>query len=230
MDCHVPYRYMVRLAFPHALIVADAFHLHRRVLEALTAVRRLATHRIAKGRSGRAGLPKQTRYALARARDELLADTTERGARQRAAVTEVCGLDPPLAFAYELKEAFRVLMEIGRAGNVEAFAAGLGLFDALCRQSKLAPFVKAANGFRSWRGEIINYARTKGANNGFAEAITHLIKNQKRQAHGYGTWFGFRAQILWCFGEAVDPETGEIVPLRSVPRGDGARFLQPRFA
>jgi transposase len=32
MDCHVPYRYMVRLVFPHALIVADAFHLHRRVL------------------------------------------------------------------------------------------------------------------------------------------------------------------------------------------------------
>ncbi len=29
MDCHAPYRYIVRLAFPNALIVADAFHLHR---------------------------------------------------------------------------------------------------------------------------------------------------------------------------------------------------------
>ena len=230
MDWHVPYRYMVRLVFPHALIVADAFHLHRRVLDALTAVRRSATRRVAKGRSGRAGLPKQARHALARARDELLADTTERGARQRAAVAEACALDPPLALTYQLKEAFRTLMAIGRSGNVEAFSAGLELFDAFCRQSKLAPFVKAANGLRSWRAEIINYARTGGASNGFAEAINHLIKNQKRQAHGYGSWSGFRGQILWCFGEAVNPETGEIVPLRSVPRGEGARFLQPRFA
>ena len=230
MDCHVPYRYMVRLVFPHALIVADAFHLHRRVLDALTAVRRSATQRIAKGRSGRAGLPKQARHALARARDELLADTTESGARQRAAVAEACSLDPPLALAYQLKEAFRTLMAIGRSGNVEAFSAGLELFDAFCRRSKLAPFIKAANGLRSWRAEIINYARTGGANNGFAEAINHLIKNQKRQAHGYGSWSGFRGQILWCFGEAVDPDTGEIVPLRWVPRGEGARFLQPQFA
>jgi transposase len=230
MDCHVPYRYMVRLAFPHALIVADAFHLHRRVLDALTAVRRSATQRIAKGRSGRAGLPKEARYALARARDELEADPSPRGARQRAAVSQVCAIDPPLALAYELKEAFRALMAIGKSGDVVAFEAGLGIFDAWCRASKLAPFLTAANGFRSWRREIINYARTGGASNGFAEAMNHLIKNQKRQAHGYGSWFGFRAQMLWCFGEVVDVESGEVRPLRSLPRGEGARFFQPRFA
>jgi hypothetical protein len=159
-----------------------------------------------------------------------LADTTERGARQRAAVAEACALDPPLALAYQLKEAFRTLMAVGRSGNVAAFSAGLELFDASCRQSKLAPFIKAANGLRAWRTEIVNYARTGGASNGFAEAINHLIKNQKRQAHGYGSWAGFRGLILWCFGEAVDPETGEIVLLRLVPRGEGARFVQPRFA
>jgi len=113
----VPDRYMVRLVFPHALIVADAFHLHRCVLEALTTVRRSATHRIVKGRSRRAGLPKHARYALARGRDELLADTTERGARQQAAVAEACGLDPPIALAYQLKEAFRTLMKIGKSAT-----------------------------------------------------------------------------------------------------------------
>src|SRR6267378_4253228 len=71
MDCHVPYRHMVRLVFPHALIVADA---------------------------------------LLRARSELEADTSERGARQRAVVAEVCALDGELAVAYELKEAFRTAM------------------------------------------------------------------------------------------------------------------------
>lgn len=229
IDCHNAYRYMIRLAFPHALIVADAFHLHRRVLDALADVRRSATIRIARGRSGRARLAKATRHALARARDELAVDTSERGARQRAAVAEVCGLDPPLALAYELKEAFRTLMDMGRTGDVDAFIAGVNIFDAWCRASKLAPFVTVANSFRSWRAEIINYARTGGASNGFAEAMNHLIKNQKRQAHGYRTWAGFRAQMLWCFGEAVDPDTGEIVPLRSLPRGQGARYFQPRF-
>jgi hypothetical protein len=50
-----------------------------------------------------------------------------------------------------------------KVGNVTAFSAGLDLFDAFCRQSKLAPFIKAANGLRSWREEIINCARTAGA-------------------------------------------------------------------
>jgi transposase len=230
MDCHNPYRHMVRLVFPHAAIVADAFHLHRQVLAALTAVRRSATHRIARGRSGRAGLPKATRYALARSRHELAADPSERGAAQRAAVVEVCGLDPPLALAYELKEAFRAAMAVGKSGDVASFEACLELFDALCRASKLAPFKTLANSLRSWRGEIVNYARTAGASNGFAESLNHLIKNQKRQAHGYGSWTGFRSQMLWCFGEVVDPDTGEIVPLRSLPRGEGARYLQPQFA
>ena len=60
-------------------------------------------------------------------------------------------------------------------------------------------------------------------------SLIHLIKNQKRQAHGYRSWAGFRGQILWTFGQAVDPETGEIVPLRSLPRGEGANWLQPQF-
>jgi len=36
--------------------------------------------------------------------------------------------------------------------------------------------------------------------------------------------------MLWTFGEAVDPDTGEIKPLRSVPRGMGANWTQPQFA
>jgi transposase len=228
MDCHNSYRMMIRLAFPHALIVADAFHLHRQCGDALTKVRRSATYRIAKTRkAGRAGRPKAARHALARARDDLDADPSERGAYQRAAVAEVCALDRELALAYELKEAFRATMAIGRSGDVELFEVALVIFDTWCRASKLSAFVTLANSLRSWRAEIINYARTGGASNAFAEALNHLIKNQKRQAHGYATWQGFRCQILWTFGEVVDPETGEILPLRNVPRGQGATYQQP---
>ena len=231
MDCHNPYRHMVRLVFPHALIVADAFHVHRRFLDALTEVRKAAARRIARQHGRNAWrLAKAARYALLRAREALEADGSERGARQRAAVTEVCALDDQLAVAYELKEAFRTAMAFGRAGDVATFCAALDLFDALCRSSKITPFKTAAGLLRRWRTEIINYARTGGASNAWAEAVNHLIKNQKRQAHGYRTWEGFRAQIIWCFGEVIHPETGEILPLRSLPRGQGANWLQPQFA
>jgi transposase len=107
MDCHNPYRYMVRIVFPNAEIVADAFHLHQQVLRALTEVRRGATVRIAKARRGRPGKAKAARHALARARDRLDADPSPRGIRDRQAVAEVCRLDDRLALAYQLKEAFR---------------------------------------------------------------------------------------------------------------------------
>ena len=231
MDCHAPYRYIVRLAFPNALIVADAFHLHRQANYALTEVRRAAWNRLRRASGKAAGkVMKDARYGLARARDELVNDTSPRGLRQRQAVEAAIAADPSLALAYQLKEAFRAAMAMGKSGEVELFAAALELFDALCRGSGLKPLLTLARTLRTWRVEVLNYARSGGASNGFAEALNHLVKNQKRQAHGYRSWLGFRGQVLWCFGEAVDPDTGELVPLRSVPRGAGARFLQPSFA
>ena len=142
---------------------------------------------------------------------------------------DAVNLDPQLGVVYELKEAFRVAMAIGKSGDVVAFTAALELFDALCLGSKIPAFVSLAKTLRGWRTEIVNYAASGGASNGFAEAIIHLIKNQKRQAHGYRTWAGFRGQILWAFGEVVDPVTGEIKTLRSLPRGEGANWAQPQF-
>ena len=230
IDCHAPYRMAARILFPNALVVADAFHLHRRVNGALAQVRRDAWNRW-RAANPRLGRPfKEARFALARARDELEADERPAGERQRLILYDVTNLDRDLAVAYELKEAFRVAMAIGREGDVEVFEACLDLFDALCRSSGIEAFVTLAKTFRAWRTEIVNYARSGGASNAFAEAIIHLIKNQKRQAHGYRSWAGFRGQILWAFGEVVDPSTGEIKPLRSVPRGEGASWIQPQFA
>jgi transposase len=230
IDCHAPYRMAARVLFPNALVVADAFHLHRRVLAALTEVRRDAWNRW-RARSRRLGKPfKDARFALARAREDLEADPRPAGERQRLALYDATSLDRDLAVAYELKEAFRVAMAIGRSGDVTTFSACLDLFEALCVNSRIEAFVTLAKTLRGWRVEILNYAASGGASNGFAEALIHLIKNQKRQAHGYRSWAGFRGQILWAFGEVVDPTTGEIRPLRSVPRGEGANWLQPQFA
>ena len=244
MDCHAGYRHMVRVFFPHALIVADAFHLHRRVLTALASVRRSAWRTLRRqvlgdaivdGVGRRASEPvgkvfKGARHALERARDSLENDSTERGQRHRAAIAAACRASPDIAAAYELKEAFRAAMAIAKAGDDKLFAAALELVIALFHGSGLRPFQTVAKSFTQWTDEILAYATSGGANNGFAESINHLIKNQKRQAHGYRSWAGFRGQILWSFGEAVDPTTGEIRPLRHIPRGQGAQWAQPQFA
>jgi transposase len=243
MDCHAGFRKVAKVMFPNAVIVADAFHLHRLVLNALADVRRTEWRHIRKTVLGGdpAGMPrrqtagvggelKRVRFALARPRRDLSADTSERGAAQRAALAAALTANPKLAIAYELKELFRAMMAIAASGDVALTQLGLDIFDALCRGSRLKPLRSVANTFKRWRAEIIAYAATGGASNAFAEAINHLIKNQKRQAHGYPTWPGFRGQILWTFGEAVDPDTGELRPLRTIPRGQGAHWQQPQFA
>ena len=57
------------------------------------------------------------------------------------AVFDATNLDADLGVAYELKEAFRVAMAIGRSGDVATFAACLDLFDAVCRSSGIEAFV-----------------------------------------------------------------------------------------
>ena len=229
IDCHAPYRMAVRALFPNALIVADAFHLHRRVGYALTEIRREAWNRWRR-RSKALGKPfKDARFALARPRDELEADTSRRGLRQRLLVVDVTHIDSDLGLAYELKEAFRAAMALGKAGDVVNFELATRMFIVMCRRSRIPAFVTLGKTIENWKTEIVNYARAGGASNGFAEALNHLLKNQKRQAHGYATWQGFRGQMLWAFGEVVDPDTGEVQPLRSLPRGEGARWVQPQF-
>ena len=109
IDCHAPYRAVARVVFPNAVIVADAFHLHRRVLAALTEVRRDAWNRW-RHRNRRLGRSfKDARFALARARDALDAGDGRVGERQRLALFDATNLDAPLAVANELKDAFAQL-------------------------------------------------------------------------------------------------------------------------
>jgi len=193
----------------------------------LTEVRRKAWNRCRADSPRLAKVFKQVRFAIQRPRDEVENDSTRKGARQRILIYDATNLEPELGRAYELKEAFRSAMAIGKSGDTASFAIAIDIFIASCRLSKIAAFITVAKTFEAWREEIVNYAVCGGASNGIAESLNHLLKNQKRQAHGYATWEGFRGQMLWAFGEVVNPDTGEVVALRSLPRGEGARWVQP---
>jgi transposase len=87
-------------------------------------------------------------------------------------------------------------MTIGKSGDEENFALATLMFVTWCRASGIKAFVTLANTIEARREEILNYAASGGASNGFAEALNHLLKTQKCQAHGYRTWEGLRGQML----------------------------------
>lgn len=62
--------------------------------------------------------------------DELEADTSRRGERQKVLTFDARNLDRRLCLAYELKEAFRAAMAIGRSGDEENFALAIDMFVA----------------------------------------------------------------------------------------------------
>ena len=63
-----------------------------------------------------------------------------------------------------------------------------------------------------------------GASNGFAASPYLLIKNQKRQAHSYRTWAGFRGQLLWAL--ILASTRADRPSCSRVPRSQGRRVEQ----
>jgi transposase len=85
-------------------------------------------------------------------------------------VVDVTHIDSDLGVAYELKEAFRAAMALGRAGDVENFELAVAMFIVMCRRSRIPAFVTLAKTIENWKTEIVNYAKAGGASNGFAGA------------------------------------------------------------
>ena len=216
IDCNGAWKRILALAFPNAIIVADHFHLTRRVLRCLAQVRNDAAERRPRWRK----IFTDARYALTKAPEHLTHG-------QHMLIFDATNLDGRLADAYRLSQWFRAVMDPDLEPDETA-----ELLDAWIAEAKAfgAPFDGTARSFAYWRSEIIAFTRTQGASNGFAEGITNPIKVRKRIAYGYPSWRSFRATIIWTLGEACDPSTGELIPLRSVAPGQGTGLLQPAFA
>jgi len=71
-------------------------------------------------------------------------------------------------------------------------------------------FVTLANTIEAWRREILNYARTGGASNGFAESLKHpsRTKSVRRMDTGLG-----KASAARCCGPSARSSTP--TPVRS---------------
>jgi transposase len=195
IDPSEAYRHAIRAALPHARIVADRFHLVRGANTALDSVRR------ARQRDRARPKPKGTRQSghgstwkpeLYRARRLLLKASERLSERERRRLTDLFKVDPLVAEAWGLKEAFRAIY---RAETRLEAEHRLDLFLAAVDRAQLRPFDAFARGVRGWREELLAFF-DEPTTNGYAEGVINKVKVIKRRAYGIPTFTAYRHRIL----------------------------------
>lgn len=185
MDMSETYRQVVQLCLPQAVIVADRFHVIRRVGRALDAIRLRLQRQRGQDRRGK----------LFRLRYALLREPSAWTPRERADLEELFCQLPELRLAWQRKEEFRALYQSPDRVTAEARlsswqeavrADGLGEYLALFAQGSV---------LGSWRAEILNYFDHRFTN-AYVEGKNNRSKQLQRQAYGYRNRENLRLRIL----------------------------------
>jgi transposase len=185
IDMSDTYRQVVVLCLPRAVIVADRFHVVRRVGEALAGVRRRLQGQERKGRRDR----------LYRLRYALLAQPADWSEVERREIEGLFVAYPELKTAWERKEAFRLWYE---SADRATAAAGLSEWEEALRSDLIPEYLALfAQGslLGSWRQEVLNYF-AHHYTNAYVEGKNNRTKQLQRQAYGYRNRANLRLRIL----------------------------------
>jgi transposase len=181
MDPCATYRAAVAEALPHALIVADHFHLVRLANQAVTDVRRRVTWDL-HGRRGRATDPAwAARRRLLRGRERL---RPEQFAKMW---NDLVDADPSsrILTAWIAKEELRALLAGARTGGQRhEISARLHRFNAWCADSRLPELERLAGTIEAWWPEVLGFLQT-GITNAGTEATNRTVKTAARTAYGF---------------------------------------------
>lgn len=185
MDLWRPYHLAVRKRLPHAVRVADKFHVLRQANRALDAVRSRLSGRGYKGPSGFPRRLFEARHALMKAPHRL---TDKDEAKLEAVFSQF----PELKKAWELKEDLRELYLICDA---ETASDALSYWYRRIKTAGIPEFRRLVPKFRRWEPEILTYFGHH-ITNGPAEGLTNKIKVIKRQAYGMRNFDNFSDRVL----------------------------------
>jgi transposase len=181
MDPCATYRAAVAQALPHALIVADHFHLVRLANQAVTDVRRRVTWDT-HGRRGRAADPAwAARRRLLRGRERL------RPSQFARMWNELVDADPTsqILTAWIAKEELRTLLTCARTGgHRHEISNRLHRFNAWCADSRLPELERLAATIEAWWPEVLGFLQT-GITNAGTEATNRTVKTAARTAYGF---------------------------------------------
>lgn len=180
MDMSNAYRSAVEEALPWARVVADKFHVIRRVNEQLGKLRlRLQTQGAGKEELYKA------RYLLVRNGEDL-------SGAERKKLWALLRVYPDLRRAYRLKEAFRHWY---RPKPKAEARIELRAWTNQVAEEGPVEFTELLWMLKSWREEILNYFEFR-LTNAFAEGKNTRTKALQRQAYGYRNLDNLNLRIL----------------------------------
>ena len=186
MDMSNAFRSTMTLCFPNAEIVADPFHVIQHINRALETVRKQVQKSFHSHR----------RIYFKRSRWILLSRYKDLTEEERLQLENMLLISADLRQAYQLKEEFCRMMELG---DEEAFRIAYGKWQEHVIASELEPFMKMLNStssIASWYRAIKNSCMT-GYSNGFVEGYHNKIKVLKRICFGVRNFERFRNRILY---------------------------------
>lgn len=152
MDLAPAYHAWISECFPKAIRIADRFHVHGYVIEALQEVRKAVQHTLA---------PRAK--ALLKANHRLLNPQVESLSKEsRTKLDELIGYSPILRSVWEWKESFATWYDY--SPNVEVAVNGFIRWCEQGDQIDCAAVKCALKTMRNWQSEIINYHRCRWTN------------------------------------------------------------------
>jgi transposase len=197
IDCHWPYRKAIAAAMPAVRVVADKFHVLRAVDAAAQRVRlrhgRKPRTALA-GRDGGVSRQHNPRHnpAVYQARWVFMRRAAVLSDADWAQLAAVFALEPALAVAWVMKEAFAAIYEASTRVEAER---RLAVWEHNVPAAGLLELTQLWRNLKWWREEILAYFEDRQTN-GFAEGVTNKIKVMKRRAYGFRNVERYRLKVL----------------------------------
>lgn len=184
MDLYSPFKRIIKDKFYHSIIVADAFHFTKLVMQALDELR-LNLWRNTQGKE-----KKYFKYLkLTLAKD--ISKVTDKEAEKLLYAFE---LSPILKYAYQLKQQF---LDIKKLKSFEEKETAFRKWLDDAESSTIKEFKKPVKTLRQWH-EYISNSFKFNISNGPVEGKNNLIKVLKRISFGFRNLTNFKERIILC--------------------------------
>lgn len=201
-DLWKPYKSIIKLLFPNALMVADKFHYQRVMAQSVGQIRK----RISKNFDDKTAYQVKKYWRLLQANIEKIDDKNRRFSyllKRPATDYEIlCFI---LNLNEELCEAYYLYQNLLNLLGKESEKLQTKLFEHWLNEasrSEVAEILSVSKTMKTWKHEIqASFIRYNGScmNNAFIEGINNKIKVIKRVSYGYRSFINFRKRIFLVF-------------------------------
>lgn len=195
VDLYTPYRRLIHELFPHALIIADHFHIVAQAYRALNQIRIQAMNRAGKGTHQWRALKHFWKLILTPS-SELKYDNYWRRANfGYTQLTDVEVIHRLLSFDEHLQQAYHYYQDLIFAVSQRS-RSRLNQLLTIKLTVLPQPLQKVQRTLRQHKQEILHSFKYEAYTNGPVEGTNNKIKVIKRVAYGYRNFTHFRIRIL----------------------------------